>query len=948
MPPPILNEDIVNNDRAFQVAWLVYINGIEVPCITASVAYGVWQIPEAEITLIPDPIIARLGAEDRVSVQVFYCDYWMSPGSADFRLMFDGEIVGWSYVNVQRGRALSFNCVDYIQIWTQLFFFFMSSMDDVATGTSGQEIGVDANGIHGVGFAPIYPYSLFAQGIIPASTAEGGGTTTTDGGDASNGLITRPIDFVYNVIRGLIDSQMPNRSVPACNFFAPWTQRTNFHRRFVAIPYLETSDNPGIWPILRAVRADFAVSAVCQQAQRIGSSGSVWEMLQSIMQVLMMEIAMLPTAAAVMSDYASLEIKGPAGDRTDQARTIFLTNYFTKPQFMFGLPPVCNVFFPSQIVSYSYEENFITQPTRMYFSEESWLSYLNVDANASAGLASMIRDALSVAHPEEVNQAARAAVDRPGENGKNVLVYPEEFFKGPVVDRRPMPQWFTFLGQAGAPVGEESPEPAGDDVTSGDVLPGDSDRDVFRLYAKYEYFKERYSRRTGALQLVFNPYPVPGFPCATFDRRSTQIDTFGYIMSVRQTLQNTGWSTQASFTHGRTFQEMFALMNQQFAFENTLSAATGSATAETIAAGEQASTFPGQAQLVGAIATAPPEPIAEIRDVIQNFDRAEAFYRTMFFREQSPTANELTEDQISAESDRSQQRAEDNSQESIPNTLEVFHFPTTSNPTPATGSAALLGINKRASFHYPSIIRLVDPVTGTSEAVQLQGLDSTARNEALSVVERMRAGTATTGDLQIVASITSRTGARQQVEGQPLDPSITTELDALELTIRTAAVTSNVRGDRYVIPQDDAQELFDRYEAAMQYAARPICTLDEYVTFLGSQGLREGMVRPETAILQGDSRTFPAIFYIKIRDYIPGPPEVVPSVDITNSAGVTSTDGIVGTADTAAAPAPETGTDSTTPAVQGLPANFPQTRYDWSSLLIRYREAALAALAPRT
>jgi len=945
-----VNEDLVNKDRAFQVAWIVYINGIEVPCVTASTSCGVWSIPEAEITLVPDPIIARLGAEDRVSVQIFYCDYWANPGHADFRLMFDGEIVGWSYVNVQRGRSLSFNCVDYIQIWTQLFFFFMSSMDDVATGTSGNQIGVTAAGVQGVGYAPIYPYSLFAQGLVPASTTAPGSTTTTDGGTASNGLITRPIDFVYNVVRGLI-ADVPNRSVPACNFFAPWTQRTNFHRRFVAIPYLESGSNPGIWPILRSVRADFAVSAVAQQASRIGSAGSVWEMFQNIMGVLMMEIAMIPTPAAVVSDYASLEIKGPAPLRTDATRTVFLTNYFTKPQFLFGIPPVCNVFFPSQIVSYSYNENFITQPTRMYFSEESWLNYLNVDATASSGLASMIRDALSVAHPEEVNQAARAAIDHPGQNGKNVLVYPEEFFKGPVVDRRPMPQWFTFLGQAGASTGEDAPAPPPEGTASGDVLPGDSDRDIFRLYAKYEYFKERYSNRSGALTLVFNPYPVPGFPCAVFDRRSTQIDTFGYITTVRQRLQSDGWSTDVSFSHGRTFQEMFALLNYQFTFENTLIGVTAPATSSSIYEGTQATDFASQAQLVGAIATAPPEPISEIRDVIQNFTRAEAFYKTLFFRQVSPTAERLTSDQVTAEVDRSTSTVgpETNATvDPVPDAHPLSTIPSTTFPPPATGSGALLGATKRASFFYPSIIRLVDPTTGQSESISLGGLDSTARVDGLAILSRMRDGTATQGDLQVMVGYVGERGLPIQRAGEPPNPDVTTALNAIELNLRTAPVTTNLRGDRYIIPQPAAADLFERYEAAMQYCSRPICTLEEYVVFLGNQGVREGQINPNTALREDNRRFFPATYFIKIRDYVPGPPPVFPSTDISGSAGVTSTDGIVGTAGTAAESPVTTTADGATPTVQGLPAGFPQTRADWSSLLIRYREAALAALAPRT
>jgi hypothetical protein len=939
-----------NPNKAYQTSWIVYINGLQVPVVSASVSYGVWQIPECELTVIPDPILTRLGAEDRIAVQVFYCDYWQEPGQAKFRLMFDGEIVGWSYVNVQRGRAISFNCVDYIQIWTQLFFFFMSNVDDVAVGVSAEEIGVGINEVTLPGFGPIYPYSLFAQGLTGEGSPAGEDTDSQEGNQTVP-LIERPIDFIYNVVRGLIDANLPNRSVPAANFFAPWTQRTKFHRRWVALPYLERASDPGIFPILRAVRADFAVQAVAQMTSRIGSSASIWEMFHEILQVLMMEINMLPTPAAVKSDHQSLEIQGLPPEQTRGMTPIFLTNYFTKPQFLFGVPPVCNVFFPSQLVHYAYNEDYITQPTRMYFSEESWVNYLNTDANVSPGLGALLRDALAVAHPEEVHQAARSAVDNPGENGKNLLVFPEEFFKGPVVDRRPMPTWFAFLGQSQVnnettpTEGGEDAEELADETTtpSSDIAPGDTDRNVFRLYAKYEYFKERYSRRTGGLQLAFNPYPVPGFPCAIFDHRSTQVDTVGYIMNVRQNLFVGGWQTQVSYSYGRTFQEMFGLMRQQFEFETQVirerSAETIAdvAIASTGAEGERSADFSDRAELIGAIASAPPEPIREIRDIIQNFQRAEQFYRSLFFRTKAPDADAVTSDQVRDETDR--------------RTLGTDPVPLQESnglqprPQPAGTDAGVpdLGI-RRAAFYYPEIVELVDPESGQAEGIQIEGIDATARDRLLSTIAQMRDGAASQVDMAFLAISLGRSTLPVQQAGQPADPNVVAELNAIEMSVRNLAVTTNVRGDTYIRPKAEAMPLFDTYDAAMQYNARPICTLDEYVNFLGADGIREGRVDPLVSLQDKSEVYHPAHFYVRIRNYRPGPPPVLPSENITNAPVVTGGDGIV-SADT------EDTTEGTGPTqhpqVRPLPNDFPQNRQDWNRFLTLYRQKALFALAPR-
>lgn len=986
-----LGESLVNVDRAYQTAWIAYINGIECPALSVSISYGVWLIPECELTMIPDPVLQRLGAEDRVTVQIFYCDYWMNPENPEFRIMFDGEIVSWNYVSVQRGRALSFTAIDYIQIFTQLFFFFMSNVDDMAVGMGNEEIGVGINTVNTPGYGALYPYSLFSEGLISANKGGAGGPSAA--------TIKRPIDFVYNIVRGLIQADAPNRSIPAANFFAPWTQRTNFHRRFIALPMLERSDttDAGLFPILRAVQADFAISAVARLASSVGSSGSMWNMLQQILQTMMMEINMLPTPSAISidkyptDDSTGLVPNGPPANRSEGVHPTILTNYFVKPQFLFGIPPSCNVFYPSQVVHFAYEENYITQPTRMYFNEESWTTYLNTAASSTPGLQSLIRDALAVAHPEEVHLAARNAVEHPGENGKNLLVYPEEFYKGPVVDRRPMPRWFTFLeqsqqgGTTNGPEGQPAPDPTppsptpeDSDTASTDVPPGDEDRNVYRLYAKYEFFKEKYARRTGGLQLVFNPYPVPGFPCAIFDSRATQVDVFGYIMNVRQNMHSKGWSTQVSFSYGRTFQEVFAAMNKQFALENETINQQRAVTATAVTENTR-ERLANNGERVGAVAMAPPEPISEIRDVIQNFTRAESFYRSLFFRIASPDAAVLDRDQLRAAADRDTMAAQarvdavnagrPTSNPDAPNAseeppIQIVEPPSTTaegmSPSKREALAARDIEGKRAAFFYPEIIEFQDD-QGYRTGIRLEGIDTSARSRLISTVAAMRNGTATEEDLAFVREATGRDYFVQQTEGEDLNPNITATLNSLELNVRNTQINTNITGDQTIVPRREAQPLFDSYDAAMRSASRPICTLDEYVGFLGDAGVREGAVTKETALLQGDPRTFPATYYTRIRYYRPGPPASVPRTDITNSAVITGADGVTPvegqqearekgakTADAAAGAEASTTNENVGGQVQGLPDDFPQTRANWDTILLAYRVNALVKLAPRT
>ncbi len=963
--------EILNPDVARQVAWIAYINGLEVPVVSASVSYGVWQIPQCQLVMVPDPVLQRLGAEDRITAQVFYCDYWHTPGNPQFRLMYDGEIVGWGYTNTPGGRSIVFNCVDYIQMFTQLFFFFMSSVDDIAIGASGTQIGVSANMVQLAGFGAVYPYSLFTQGLASPGP-------TPEPSDSGEPLITRPIDFLYNVVKSFSKEGHFNKAVTAANFFAPWTKRTNFHKRFIALPFLEESGlapdgSPiaGVFPLLRAVNQDQAIAAVARMASDIGKSGSVWAMFQTIMQTLMMEICMLPTAACVDSDFGTppaidsdgnatrnsgqgkgLDIKGPAKPSAQASNTSsgrssgfnFLTQYFVKPQFIFGLPPACNVFYPPQISTLGYEENYITQPTRTYFNVDNLIEILHAQPGISPGLLEVMRNNLSVAHPEEVNQLIRQSVNN-GLNGKNLLVYPEEFFKGPVMDRRTMPRWFAYLQQASQGL-SATPQP-----TNRQVSPGDNSRDVYRLYAAYEYHKERYSNRTGGIQMAFNPYPVPGFPCAAFDRRSSKVDVVGYIMSVQQFLSDKGWSTNVSYSYGRTLKEVFQLLTKQFSLENTslsvskpdIASAVKTASdpkSDESTAATAVATLNNTADPIGAIAMAPPEPLVEIRDVIQNLDRAEQFYRSLFYREAAPKSAAADEAQLQAEAQRNVSFLNARTVESI--SANDFVLNTGLADQYTKPQIDLDTQSKTAVFYYPDIIELVDD-KGKTENIAIVGTDASSKLKIINGLIALKAGTINDSDLAYIRTSLERPNLDMQrgTGGTPevmSDDGLLNEVNNLEVDIRTTPTYTNLAANKQISVKSSASHLFESYDAAMRYNSRPICTLEEYIDFLGDDGIRVGKIAPQdSGTLQG-TRWFPAVYYAQIRAYRAGPPPEIPPAAITHSPILTNIDGMSDQA--VSAPSADT--------VTGLPADFPENRDDWTSILLQYRDNVLYGIAPRT
>lgn len=1150
-----------------QALFLVYINGIEVPAKSASLRFGVWQIPEMQIEMVADPVLVRLGAEDRVQVVVFYLDDTdVAVGvNPEWRLFGEGEITGWGYRNTSSGRSIVFTVVNQVAVFTQLFVQFMTTLDDMVGHATGPS---DTTGFANASHQLVYPYALFNQGLLPGS------------GDSPS-RITRPFDFLYNAVRGMMSSVVPaeSQTIPAANFFTRWARLNNFHNRFMATPFFdEVVDNANIFPVLKALQNVSAVDVIVKNLiPNIQNTGAIWDMLQMVYQTVLMEIVMIPAMPLVTVDLASSLVQETnfaehrlvdsfgswvpeLSTESRKTKPKRIPNYFAKPQSLFGIPPTCNVVFPSQLKTIAYDENYATQPTRLYFNDETVTKVLKIQGT---GMATPIQNALMHAYPPEADAAAQARDQFPGLNAKNFLIYPEEFYKGPVMDRREVPPWLFFLKQqenkaspnattgdggvkaqplpatsASVPAPTPAPSTAGAmvtgsnvgqlgaggtrvydqrvealrpravkfeavtgipvdlqlawicdesngkldevsslnergyfqimgphtenghakglrDVEAGAVLglsiadtgasasdppgaarlsfdadfsyqqgirlvqayyrvaraavpnttPAWSDGDVWRLaklyhaspaalhgptafldqatavlghaptswnemynaiqghlsgfqkkvlnnatavggvvagasgkmvtqndrvpvaapavaaapatpgaassrptvataatsptvapstydeiaaahetvyqlYAKYEYFRERYAKRTGSAVVAWNPYIVPGFPAAIFDQRATRVDLFAYITTVQQTMSNEGQrGTTLSFLYGRQFQEMFDLMATEFAANDATTRGS-----------------------------APEEPIREVSKVVQSFTQAESFYQKLFYGNQrlygkdaafdfrkiiayAPIEEGGSPEPIFVDGpDEVTQDANVSARDSIANLV----------PTRDSAQAAVLDLQSRIATNQ-KLVASIQPSSGTIDPEDIVAVAAVAtRQQALDDIATQTQQLAT---LQAqVASLDARINAALST------------VQSTENTTGTSRVVHNLVGDRELVPASSAQALFDSRDAAMRYNWRPICTLDEYIVFHNAAG--EGLIPAF-----GHPRSVGVRYFDRIRRFTPPADGFQPPAGVTG-VGVTQVPGL--TLD-----------------------NFPQTRSDWDKALIAYKQNVLTVKAPR-
>jgi len=477
---------------------------------------------------------------------------------------------------------------------------------------------------------------------------------------------------------------------------------------------------------------------------------------------------------------------------------------------------------------------------------------------------------------------------------------------------------------------------------------------LFRLYAQYEYLRQRYMQKNGAVQLKFNPYVLAGFPGIAFDRATTSEHISGYVYTVNQAAMGKSMSTSVSLTCVRTLPEMLSdIRNDCERFSERLIAA-------------------------------PAEMIPEVRRVIQNEEQAEIFYQRLFYggprRGNAPAAFFFNRA-------LGYTRGLDVEAITIEATEEVIQVPPEQSSVPEGERRDLLSLRARranmtdtdpAARTLDGDInvlerRLLETHPNPSADVRrLQGELATAR------AERERLGYGEVGGLALfnnhdnVASARRfhdnrveqlRTQLRDRVRNERTDvpdlahdpngpaapsPEPTTQ------TRRTVSHSIDPNEALTPLPNTIYTDAFDNHHIAMQMCSRNVCSLTEYIRFwhggrtlgdLLSSGDVEGPenefsygVTVERDVIAqgpisggprevtvGQATRYIAVFYQRIFRLRPGPGEPPGEAE----RGYT-----------------EAATPSATTA--GVSGEYPQSRADWDSVLLAYRRKARSRLSPST
>lgn len=1050
----------MTHNQPEEAAFLVYINGIEIPVQGATVRMGVGEYPSATITTAPDANLIQLGAQDRVQVAIFYKDNHYSKsigGAPDFRLMFDGDIVGWTYVTAAGQRQMRFSCVAHVEVLDHIHPDFVVGPDGAAQSAIAAYKGSASGTLLQTELT--FPWSIFFFGLNPtnvgtvpllgelvgdelAGEADAALKKATEDtkkkldDDQMKGFIRRPYDIIANMLRAMCGTDVQALgSVVSSVFFSRHMRKVALPFRFLPSPLLETevmADRglSNVFPILKGVQDTVLLKAVQRKMSETGVSGTIWSTFQGVFQSMYYEILSISTSPIaqvemtpntanhgavlgppkwrtpaerdkdiqkkrdelvkkkieeeknrVANFYLELRDKmrgDPNADITeeelekrlweeytrierevsadvgilaaakdlDPQRPNILANNITKPQWLFGIPPACNVVFPSMITNLQFEENYTQQPTRVYVNDKFIPNNLNIRDKMRESLSTM-----AFAYPAAAKREMWKKDGNPVISGKNFLIWPDEFYIGPSISNTDLPEWMSLIKEEidnNKSVEQEIAQKALDDMQGIQKIQNDNwivaynqvmlemdkedttredplsptdrskqrneriakvealllkkleageefqvrlqtlkeqgiikgtvntvedlrialklradegaakKRYIQNVFARYEYHRQRSAARRGAATLTFDPYIVPGFSAMFFDYLAAGQHFTGYITDVTHSMSTRGMETSVSFVHGQTIDELV----------------------QEIYDARLGNNIDG---VMEDLSSAPPQPVAALRDVMQTMDRAEEYFSLLFHR------GDKYKGKIKS---------------CAFDVMDAIRF-------------SVEGVTKpwHASFKdvfYDEIKQQQKKRKEKEEKIEAEfqeEFSAMVAAQMVSVANEIDAifetdpETSVDKDLMIESRIRDQELAlRQKYELERIK---------LELTVPKGRVPNKIL-DNYtgIVPSNKYRDMFGIHDFAMRYVSRPICTLDEYINFRGKWGTRSKYV-PWNDKIQGKG----AGYYERILNLKQGPGDA-PTFDENNYL--------------------------ITPAAKDLP----DTRMDWNTRLLNYRKKVLFGKAP--
>jgi hypothetical protein len=504
----------------------LFIEGVEVPFIGATISAGVNRASIAYVDLVPHQTINSI--KPRSLVQIFIRDFMetgiaATPGTPfPFVLAWQGEVFGYNFGKTPSSRTFSLSCIDESSYWDNVIAYFFNAQQSMGKGTnemSGQAFDIADAKRQRIVIQPVVPAqaSFFRQKI----------------GDV---LKDPNKDFLDAFVELYKSFALVN------DFYKNAEERLRIIDRIV----LRSSGR-----LQQLIEQNEALEWFEGIVGRNSGYTSLRSIIQDLMSLIFHDMVTVPFPARVKS-----EIKNPLPGISKNPYTI--GSFVFKPNLYMMPPPVCNIFFPDEYSSFQFSRNFFEEPTRLIYMPElparlgasssrvflphvyeppSFGNYMYGEEPASAYAGG---DSLQT--PVGVDYGKYYDDDNsstsPINNGKKregQFLTNEELYKG---------IWMT----------RESMMPATTQFRA--ALDDHGKREFTQRVARYLFFKKRFQKRQLQITSHLKLSVVPGFPVLILDGSDADQTVTAYCSEVTHRIYATeGGYTNVQLTYARTVTE---------------------------------------------------------------------------------------------------------------------------------------------------------------------------------------------------------------------------------------------------------------------------------------------------------------------------------------------------------------------------------------------------------
>lgn len=507
----------------------LFLEGMEIPFIGATVTHTVNQASIAYIDLVPHKTINNI--KPRTLATLFVRDYNDEKNGFPYVLAFEGEVFGYNFGKTTASRSFSISCIDKTSYWDNVLTYFFNSQQSLGKGASSvSEEGMDQRDAQAQGVkiqAVTHSTSSFFRQIIEGAL-KAAEVTNADG-------TKRKPDFLDAFVAVYKEISKLN------TFYASAEERLRIVDRIL----LKSSGE-----LANLLKENEAIDWFSGVIGRESGYSTLRMVIQDLMSLIFHDFVSVPFPAKVPRSGLKNGITSSDAVQRTVGEFVFKPNLYMVP------PPACNVFFPDEYSTYNFSRNFFQEPTRLIYQPEiprgfgggavslphvyqpdSFHHYMlgkgpYKDAELLGDGALLVNE--DFGHFGDTDAGTSKDTNQ-GSKREAQFLTNEEKMRGILMTKEGMVPASTQFRQALSDVGK---------------------REFARGVAKYLFFKKKFEGRGVQITSHLKLSVVPGFTALIVDDSDAEQTVVAYCSSVTHRFYaNQGGYTNTTLSYARTVEE---------------------------------------------------------------------------------------------------------------------------------------------------------------------------------------------------------------------------------------------------------------------------------------------------------------------------------------------------------------------------------------------------------